>query len=202
MSAESLSTDHPVARAPKARRRVGYDCPAPKVRYGLSFLRVAGIPAVIVAYLVVQALLAGRFHMPTPHWPNLSLIAGASTIIKVHMVSVGGALLVGTILMSGVKGTTLHRTLGWIWSVFMIGTAATTMFIHASPGLPHVGFFGPLHIFSVAVLTLTPLALYRARKGKWLSHGTTMTGIFFGGLIVAGLFTFFPGRLIYTAFFG
>jgi uncharacterized membrane protein len=201
MSAESLSTDLP-ARAARPRRRVGVDFPAPKVPYGLIFLRVAGIPALIVAYLIGRAVLTGRFHMPLPHWPNLSLIDAASMVIKIHMASVAGALIVGTVLMSGVKGATLHRTLGWIWSIFMIGTAATTMVIHVSPGLPHVGPFGPLHIFSVAVLTLTPLALYRARKGKWLAHGMTMTGIFFGGLIVAGLFTFFPGRLIYTVFFG
>jgi uncharacterized membrane protein len=200
MSAESLSTDHPAARASKPRR-VGVDFPAPKVPYGLIFLRVAGVPVLIVAYLIGHAILAGRFHMQALHRPNLSLIADTSMVIKIHLISIAGALVVGTVLMSGVKGTTLHRTLGWIWSVFMIGTAATTMFIHASPSMPRVGPFGPLHIFSVAVLTLTPLALYRARKGKWLAHGMTMTGIFFGGLIVAGLFTFFPGRLIYSVFF-
>jgi uncharacterized membrane protein len=29
-----------------------------------------------------------------------------------------------------------------------------------------------------------------------------MTGMFIGGLIVAGMFTFAPGRLMYQVFFG
>jgi uncharacterized membrane protein len=202
MSAESLSTDLPAARAPRARRRVGYDFPAPKVPFGPILLRTGGIPAVIVAYLVIRAMLAGTFHVPALHWPNLSLIADTSVVIKVHLATVAGATILGCVLMTGVKGTMLHKTLGWTWAVFMIVTAITTLFIQAAPGLPHIGWFGPLHLFSVLVLTMTPLALYWARKRQWLAHGKAMTGVFFGGLIVAGLFTFFPGRIIYGVFFG
>ena len=72
----------------------------------------------------------------------------------------------------------------------------------ASPGLPHVGRFGLLHVFSVVVLVTAPLAHYRARNGKWLAHGKAMTTLFYAALVTAGVFAFFPGRLLYQVVFG
>jgi uncharacterized membrane protein len=40
------------------------------------------------------------------------------------------------------------------------------------------------------------------KGGKLNTHKNAMTAIFFGALIVAGLFTFFPGRLLWRVFVG
>ena len=42
----------------------------------------------------------------------------------------------------------------------------------------------------------------RARKGKWLANGKAMTPLFYAALLTAGVFAFFPSRLLYQAVFG
>ena len=45
-------------------------------------------------------------------------------------------------------------------------------------------------------------AVYAARRHRVAAHRRAMTGMFVGGLIVAGAFTFLPGRLMWAIFFG
>jgi uncharacterized membrane protein len=47
-----------------------------------------------------------------------------------------------------------------------------------------------------------PLAIFAVCRGNVRAHRRTMTGIFIGGLLVAGLFTFVPGRLMFQVFLG
>jgi uncharacterized membrane protein len=204
VSAQSLSTD-PIFRRVRPRRIFSREHPAPAVGYGAIALRMASIGALIAGGIFGPALLQGRLHLsapPLPHWPNMALIVQSPPVIQAHLATLSGAIVVGAILMSGVKGTGLHRTLGWAWSVFMLATAMVTLFIPASAGLPHIWRFGPLHIFSFATLILVPLAIYSARKGKLVVHGRTMTQVFMGGLVIAGVFAFAPGRLMWAVWFG
>jgi uncharacterized membrane protein len=204
VSTQSLSTD-PTLRRIRPRRVFSREHPAPAIPYAAIALRMAGIGAAIGALVYGPAILHARVQpggVPLPHLPNMALIAEAPVVVQAHLATLSGAVLVGVVLMAGVKGSALHRTLGWAWSVFMLATAVVTLFIPASEGLPHIGPFGPLHIFSAVVLTLVPLAIYSARKGKLVAHGQTMTNVFFGGLVIAGAFAFAPGRLMWDVWFG
>ena len=42
------------------------------------------------------------------------------------------------------------------------------------------------------------------RIGVWniAAHKASMRGMYFGGLMIAGLLTFIPGRIVYRMFFG
>lgn len=46
------------------------------------------------------------------------------------------------------------------------------------------------------------MAIYAVRRGKVQAHRRAMTGMFVGGLLVAGALTFLPGRLMWAIFFG
>ena len=49
---------------------------------------------------------------------------------------------------------------------------------------------------------LLPLGVYAARRHNVNLHRRVMTNTFLGALVIAGLFTFFPGRLVWQMFFG
>jgi uncharacterized membrane protein len=132
-----------------------------------------------------------------PHVPDLApLIAGGPAVL-IHVGTVLGALAIGTVLMSGVKGTILHRTLGWTWVVFMLATAVTTLFIHRI----NPGGLSLLHLFSAYALIATPIAVAAARKHKVGLHGRLMLGSYAGALLVAGVTSFLPGRIMWQVFF-
>ena len=69
-----------------------------------------------------------------PHAPDLSRIIEAPTVIQVHLTAALTALVIGSVLMLRVKGTALHKALGWTWVIAMGTTAVSSFFIHANGG--------------------------------------------------------------------
>ncbi len=132
-----------------------------------------------------------------PHAPNLALLAHVSPVIVVHLVFAVIAFAIGLIQLLGPKGTILHRILGWTWVVMMATVAISSFFIHA---LNPKGY-SIIHLLSVFVLCMLPLGVYAAKKHDVNRHGRIMTNLFIGGMVVAGIFTFFPGRLMWQMFF-
>lgn len=135
-----------------------------------------------------------------PHAPKLDLLAAAPTAIQVHVAAALTALAIGIVLLIGVKGTRLHRTLGWAWVLAMGTTAISSFFIHAiNPGGP--AGLSLIHLLSGWTVVGLPMAVYAARRHRVQAHRRAMTSMFVGGLIVAGLLTFLPGRLMWAVFF-
>ncbi|MBN8530076.1 MAG: DUF2306 domain-containing protein [Caulobacterales bacterium] len=165
----------------------------------LSLIAVGGILGfgVFKGYAIQLArdpsALAGTIHAP-----DFGLLAGAPVTIQVHVAGALTALIIGTILLLGVKGNTLHRTLGWTWVIAMATTAVSSLFIRQING----GSFSLIHLLSGWTIIALPMAVYAARKHKVLQHRRAMTGMFVGGLLVAGALTFLPGRLMWRMFFG
>lgn len=134
----------------------------------------------------------------TPHLPDLTLLARASLAIQIHVASVTVALVVGGILLTGIKGDTKHRVLGWTWVFAMAAAAISSLFISSI----RPGHFSFLHLFAGWTLVALPFAVAMARKHKVRIHGRMMTGLFVGGLIIAGITAFLPGRLMWQVVFG
>ncbi|PVM89788.1 hypothetical protein DDF65_00055 [Caulobacter radicis] len=158
--------------------------------------RRKGVAGVLVATAIVAApvmmLRAGV------HLPNLSLVAAAPVKIQIHVAAALTALAIGTVLMVGVKGTRLHRALGWTWVVAMAATAVSSLFIRE---MNH-GAMSWIHLLSGWTIVALPMAVYAARRHNIHMHRRFMTGLFVGGLLIAGAFTFLPGRLLWRVFFG
>lgn len=173
------------------------------VPVGKIVLRSIAIAALIVG-LAIGPMLFGHWSEYLTfaashrlHAPNLAPILRASPVIQIHLATVLAAVATGVVLMSGVKGTRLHRTLGWAWSSFMVLTAASALFIAAQG--PSLIF---LKLFALITLVSVPAAVLSARSHKVARHARIMTSLFVGGIGVAGVLAFLPGRLMWRVFFG
>jgi uncharacterized membrane protein len=133
-----------------------------------------------------------------PHAPDLSLVAAAPWQIKLHLTAALLALGIGIVQMVGIKGNALHKVLGWTWVVVMGTTAVSSFFIRE---LNH-GSLSLIHLLSGWTIIALPMAIVAIRRGKVAMHARLMMGLFLGGLIIAGLLTFIPGRLMWQVFFG
>ena len=151
--------------------------------------------AVLIAALVSPNSLALAERL---HAPDFSKIAAAPPVIQVHLTAALTALVIGAVLMLRVKGTTLHKLLGWTWVIAMGTTAVSSLFIQTI----NPGHFSFIHLLSGWTIVGLPGAVYAIKRGKVAAHRRAMTGMFVGGLLIAGLFTFLPGRLLWTVFLG
>ena len=83
--------------------------------------------------------------------------------------------------------------------MLMLIVAFSSLLIHE---LNIWGIWSPIHLISLWVIGSVTLAIRYARTGNIRRHQWTMKATYIGGLIVAGLFTFAPGRIMYEAMFG
>ena len=165
-----------------------------------SVLALALLIVPLVAYLAVDDGRLARMGF-TPHAPDWRLLLTSPPAIQIHVAAALTALAIGIVLLIGVKGNRLHRTLGWTWVLAMATTAVSSFFIHRlNPGGP--GGFSLIHLLSGWTVIALPMAVHAARRHRIADHRRAMTGMFVGGLIVAGAFTLLPGRLMWAIFFG
>jgi hypothetical protein len=64
------------------------------------------------------------------------------------------------------------------------------------------GPWSPIHLLSIMVLALLPIAVVSAHRHHVRRHSRIMIGVFSGGLVIAGLFTLLPGRIMHAVIFG
>lgn len=129
---------------------------------------------------------------------TLQPLLAASPIIIFHVCAAAFALVIGAVQFAGPKGTTVHRVLGWSWVIAMAALAISSFWIH---GIKQFGDFSWIHGLSILVLFMLPAAVIAARRHRVNAHRKTMTGLFLGALIITGLFTLVPGRLMYDVLF-
>ena len=132
------------------------------------------------------------------HAPDWALLARQPWVIQLHIAAALIALLLGTVQLVGIKGTGVHRLIGWSWVIAMLTVAVSSLFIRQI----NQGSFSLIHLLSGWTLIALPMALFAIRRGRVARHASGMTWTFVGGLIVAGAFTFLPGRLMWEVFFG
>ena len=114
--------------------------------------------------------------------------------VTIHIFSALSALVLGTLLLSRrLKGDRAHRIAGWTWVMLMLTVAISSLWIPAFMKLSWI------HVFTAITLVSLPLGVYRARTHDVKGHRGTMIGVFTGGLVIAGLFTLVPGRLLGNA---
>ncbi|TQV65758.1 DUF2306 domain-containing protein [Exilibacterium tricleocarpae] len=117
-----------------------------------------------------------------------------------HLGTVFPAFLIGTYLLANRKGTPGHKLLGKIYMLLMLVTALVTLFMSAEVGPTLFGHFGFIHLLSFLVLYSVPAAYFAARDGNIKKHRANMVGLYVGGILIAGTFTFLPGRLLHGWF--
>ena len=124
---------------------------------------------------------------------SLTPLLEAGFVIQTHAISATVAVLLGPIIFYGRKGTPLHKRLGKIWALAMAFAIASSAFIWQ---IRLVGPFSPIHILTVLGTWGLISGIDHARKGRIAAHEATIKSLYFWGLGVAGVFTFFPGRVM------
>lgn len=152
----------------------------------------------LLAAVAAGAALALAIASTVAHAPDWALLARQPLVIQLHIAAALAALLLGTVQLVGIKGTGLHRLIGWSWVVAMATVAISSLFIRQI----NPGSFSWIHLLSGWTLIALPMALFAVRRGRIGSHASGMTWTFVGGLIIAGAFTLMPGRLMWKVFFG
>jgi uncharacterized membrane protein len=123
----------------------------------------------------------------------------AAPAITLHGFAAMTAFVLGVVQLAAPKGTLPHRTLGWIWVVLMLGVAASSFWIHQ---IRLVGPWSPIHLLSIFTLLILPLGVWKAHRHQVRTHSLIMIFTFTGALVVAGLFTLAPGRIMHAVVFG
>jgi uncharacterized membrane protein len=130
---------------------------------------------------------------------TLAPLLDATTAIQAHAFAAVAAFALGVVQLAAPKGTLPHRMVGWIWVALMVVVAVSSAFIH---GMRLWGPFSPIHLLSIFTLIVLPVAVWRAHRHDVRNHRKAMMGLFGGALVIAGLLTFLPGRIMHAVAFG
>jgi uncharacterized membrane protein len=130
---------------------------------------------------------------------SLAPLLDAVPQIPIHAFAAMTAFVLGIVQFAAPKGTLPHRTLGWIWVALMATVAVSSFWIHQ---IRLIGPWSPIHLLSIFTLTMLPLAVWRAHTHRVADHRRIMILLFTGALVVAGLFTLLPGRIMHVVVFG
>jgi uncharacterized membrane protein len=109
-----------------------------------------------------------------------------------------GNICAGDLQLVAAKGTMPHRITGWAWVGLMATVVVTSFGIHE---MRMWGIWSWIHLLSVFTAIMLPVGVVHARRYRIRQHRTTMIWLFAGALIVAGIFTLRPGRIMHDVVF-
>jgi uncharacterized membrane protein len=130
---------------------------------------------------------------------SLAPLLDAAPAIPVHAFAALAAIVLGAVQFAAPKGTIPHRTVGWIWVGLMLVISASSFLIH---GIRLWGSWSPIHLLSIFTPIMLVVGVLAARGHRTRAHKITMISIFTGALLLAGLFTLVPGRIVHSVVFG
>lgn len=123
----------------------------------------------------------------------------ASLAIRIHALAAMAAFALGAVQLLRPKGRSAHRSLGYTWVALMVLVAGSSFFIHEINQWKGLSL---IHLLSIQVLLTLPLTVLAARRGDVRRHRNGMVSMYVGALVVAGLFTLAPGRIMNAVVFG
>lgn len=159
---------------------------APAARGALAL--AGGTLLLLVVYAAGRAALG--LAPATPWVRDLAL--------SIHLATVIPALPLGLYIFLARKGGARHRALGTLWLLLMGVTAVSTLFIRNVGD----GNFSFIHLFSVLTLVGIPKVITTARRGDIAAHRAHLLRLFVGAMLIAGGFSFLPGRTMAQWAFG
>ncbi|HWK44229.1 MAG TPA: DUF2306 domain-containing protein [Stellaceae bacterium] len=130
---------------------------------------------------------------------SLAPLLDAAPAIPLHALAAMAAFVLGVVQFAAPKGTLPHRAVGAVWVGLMAVVAISSFWIHQ---LRLVGPWSPIHLLSIFTLLMLPLAVWKAHTHQVAAHRRIMIYLFSGALVVAGLFTLVPGRIMHAVLFG
>jgi uncharacterized membrane protein len=129
---------------------------------------------------------------------NLQPLLDASLAIQIHVAAALAAFLLGAVVLFRRKGDRLHRIGGRLWVALMLVVALSSFFIHT---IRLWGIWSPIHLLSLFTILSLAGGVWMIRRRNVQAHRRIMQGTFGGALVVAGIFTFAPGRIMHEVLF-
>jgi uncharacterized membrane protein len=122
-------------------------------------------------------------------------LLNASTVIQAHTAAALAAAVLLVPIALSTKGTARHMLLGRFWVGLMLVTAVTSFWIVRPGG------YSAIHALSVITLVSLACGILFCRMGRISAHLGFMIGAA-SGLLIAGAFTLWPGRIMHQVVFG
>lgn len=125
----------------------------------------------------------------------------APWFLQVHAIAAMAGFVLGAIQLIAPKGTLPHKVIGVIWLVLLALVAGTSWM---TIWMFEIIRFSPIHILS-AITTWGLIGGIRHlfQTGEnFKKHAGPFRAIFIFGLLIAGVFTFMPGRIMHEVVFG
>jgi uncharacterized membrane protein len=129
---------------------------------------------------------------------NLAQLLDAPAAIQLHVAAALLSVVLGPVAIFRRSRDIVHRVAGRVWIASMATTAISSFRISENPMF---GRFSIIHVLSVVTLVSLVGAFRAIRAGDVARHGATMRALYAQALMLAGAFTFFPGRRMSEAFF-
>lgn len=117
-------------------------------------------------------------------------------MVQLHFATVVPAAFIGAVQFLMVKGSAGHRIAGYLFMVLMLATSVFAFFIPSYQG----GRFSFIHLFIIVTVAGIVRAWFAIRGGDVRSHAWALAGVYFGAVLIAGYFTFLPGRTMHDMF--
>lgn len=132
---------------------------------------------------------------------SLQPLLDAAAPIPLHAFAAMAGFALGIVQLVAPKGTLSHRVIGWLWVLLLAVTAISSFWIHGH-SYRLWRDWSPIHLLSIFVPIMLVVGVLRARRHRVRAHAITMVSIFVGALVIAGVFTLVPGRVMHTVVFG
>jgi uncharacterized membrane protein len=130
--------------------------------------------------------------------PDFRVLASIPLAVQVHLATVVICLPLGSYILFAPKGTVPHKMLGRVWVAAMLVTCISALCIRSFS--PLVGPFGLIHLMVLWSLFSLGRGMYAIIVKRDLqTHLSSLQGAYWG-LIIAGLFSFVPGRMLWSMF--
>ena len=129
----------------------------------------------------------------------MDILLNEPSPIPSHAIAAMLAIVLGGVQLCMKKGTKIHKALGYAWVGLMLTVSVSSFFIY---GIKLWGNYSYIHVVSVFTIFSIGLAVYYARIGNIKSHKKMMIMLYVLALILTGLFTLVPGRVMHQVVFG
>lgn len=130
---------------------------------------------------------------------TIEVFVAAGYLITLHVVAAALAVMLGPVALFRRSRDRWHRVAGITWVAAMLVVAGTSLFIHEARMF---GPFSVIHLLSVATMIGLGQGMWALYRGDRQRHGRIMRGLYLQALVIAGVFTFLPGRRMSAAVFG
>lgn len=118
-----------------------------------------------------------------------------------HLATVIPCVVLGPIAFILRKNTKAHKIVGRLYCFLMVSTAMFALFLPAHVGPRIFNHFGWIHSFCLLTFYSVTTAILAIRKGQVKKHKRKLIHLYIGAILIAGSFTFYPGRFMHQLLF-